>query len=55
MAKKTDINKIFEIHTHVNEIWITEDGHFHLHPYNGGEKVERSQQEKKVINPKKTD
>lgn len=36
-----DTNKIFEALPHVNSIWVTKDGHFHLHPHNGGEKIDR--------------
>lgn len=33
---------VFDALPHVNQIWVTKDGHFHLHPHNGGELVERS-------------
>ena len=32
---------VFAALPHVNAIWLTEDGHFHLHPHNGGEEVTR--------------
>jgi hypothetical protein len=38
---KAKAKQIFEVHPHVNNVWITEDGHFHLHPYNGGEQFNR--------------
>ena len=36
-----DCKKVFEALPNVQTIWLTSDGHFHLHPNNGGEKVER--------------
>ena len=38
---KADISKIFKALPNVKTIWVTADGHFHLHPNNGGDKVER--------------
>jgi len=38
-------SEVFEALPHVDEIWITDDGHFHLHPHNGGERFERGQVE----------
>jgi hypothetical protein len=35
------MNNVFEALPHIDEIWVTEDGHFHLHPNNGGKKVTR--------------
>lgn len=32
---------VFEALPHVNEIWVTDDGHFHLHSQNGGKLVTR--------------
>ena len=32
---------VFEALPHVNEIWVTDDGHFHLHSANGGRLVTR--------------
>ena len=37
--------EIFEAMPHVDEIWVTEDGHFHLHPNNGGELICRGDAE----------
>jgi hypothetical protein len=31
-----DIKAIFLALPHVNKIWVTEDGNFHLHPNYGG-------------------
>ena len=36
--------KVFEALPHVKEIWVTADGHFHLHPHNGGEHILRGEQ-----------
>lgn len=33
--------KIFEALPHVDTIWVTDDGHFHLHNQNGGKEVTR--------------
>lgn len=30
---------VFKALPHINKIWVTKDGNFHLHPYNGGEKI----------------
>jgi len=45
---------------HVNEVWVTSDGHYHLHPHKGGELFTRgavvestTQEESKVIKTKK--
>ena len=35
------MNNVFEALPNIHEIWVTEDGHFHLHPNNGGTKVTR--------------
>jgi len=35
------MNNVFEALPHIDEIWVTEDGHFHLHQNNGGTKVTR--------------
>lgn len=35
--------KVFAALPHVNEIWVTEDGHFHLHPHNGGKHILREE------------
>ncbi|HXR84336.1 MAG TPA: hypothetical protein VN722_08510 [Hanamia sp.] len=40
---------VFEALPHINEIWITKDGHFHLHPNNGGKKYVRGEEEEKKI------
>lgn len=52
-----DTKKIFEALPHVNEIWLTDDGHFHLHPHYGGKKVERGDEpkEKKVVKTAEAD
>lgn len=34
--------EIFKALPHVDTIWITDDGHFHLHDRNGGEKISRA-------------
>jgi hypothetical protein len=31
-----DTQKIFDALPHVNKIWVTSDGHFHLHDHEGG-------------------
>ena len=36
-----DIKKTFEALPHVQTIWVTDDGHFHLHPHNGGKEIHR--------------
>jgi hypothetical protein len=38
---KNKAKQVFEVHPHVNKVWITEDGEFHLHPYCGGEQFDR--------------
>lgn len=40
-----DYTEIFKALPHVNTIWVTEDGNFHLHPHNGGEEVKREDSE----------
>lgn len=40
---------IFDALPEVNELWFTEDGHYHLHPHKGGEKVSRPQDEESEI------
>jgi hypothetical protein len=32
---------VFKALPHVKKIWVTKDGHFHLHPHNGGEEIGR--------------
>lgn len=34
---------IFTALPEVNVLWVTEDGHFHLHPDNGGKKINRKE------------
>ncbi len=34
-------SEIFSALPHVNKIWVTTDGNFHLHPHNGGEEIDR--------------
>ena len=38
----TDPKIVFAALPHVDKIWITEDGNFHLHPNNGGKIIERN-------------
>lgn len=33
--------QVFAVLPNVDELWFTEDGHHHLHPYSGGEKITR--------------
>lgn len=35
--------EVFEALPHVTEVWITKDGEHHLHPNNGGERIERAE------------
>lgn len=35
-------NAAFAALSHINEVWVTEDGHFHLDGTKGGEKFERT-------------
>ena len=39
--------QVFEALPHVDEVWITEDGHHHLHSHNGGKKFVRGEQKLK--------
>ena len=32
---------IFKALPHINKIWVTEDGNFHLHPNYGGDEIDR--------------
>jgi hypothetical protein len=41
-----DKKAIFKSLPHINKIWVTKDGHFHLHPHNGGDEVKREDVEK---------
>lgn len=36
-----DYSCVFTALPDVQEIWVTDDGHFHLHPTHGGEKISR--------------
>lgn len=36
-----DPEVVFAALPHVNEIWVTDDGYFHLHPHNGGKRIDR--------------
>lgn len=47
-------SEVFAALPHVDEIWITDDGHFHLHPHNGGERFERGQVEIPEEKPEET-
>lgn len=38
-----DLKEVFKALPHVQTIWVTKDGHFHLHPNNGGERVDRDE------------
>lgn len=55
MAKKNkpvgadNAAEIFEALPDVNELWFTEDGHYHLHPHKGGEKVTRPKEDELEI------
>ena len=35
------MENVFNALPHVNTIWVTEDGKFHLHPHNGGKQIDR--------------
>jgi hypothetical protein len=39
-----DPKEVFKALPHVNTIWVTDDGHFHLHPHNGGEEINRDEE-----------
>lgn len=39
------MDNVFKALPHVNEIWVTSDGNFHLHPHSGGKKVTRDQKQ----------
>jgi hypothetical protein len=38
-----NVKKAFETLPHVMEVWVTEDGHFHLHDHYGGVKFTRKE------------
>jgi len=40
------IKVIFDALPHVNEIWVTKDGNFHLHNHYGGKRYAREDVEK---------
>ena len=40
-----DPKEVFKALPHVQSIWLTSDGHFHLHSANGGERVDRDELE----------
>lgn len=44
---------VFEALPHVNEIWVTEDGHFHLHPHNGGKHITKETTSEEKEEPQK--
>jgi hypothetical protein len=52
------IKSAFKALPEVNKIWKTKDGHFHLHPHNGGQEIAREDVEdetgdgEKVLNSK---
>ena len=52
------MENVFKALPHVNEIWVTDDGHFHLHPNNGGSlikiKTEVIEDKTEVIESQKT-
>jgi hypothetical protein len=35
--------KVFEALPKINTIWVTKDGHFHLHNHYGGDEITREQ------------
>ena len=37
-----NLSKVFDAMPHVVEVWLTPDGHFHLHNNNGGERITRN-------------
>ena len=47
--------EVFEILPHVNEVWITKDGHHHLDDTKGGEKISRKDEAKEKKEKKETD
>ena len=47
------MKNVFEALPHVDKIWVTKDGHFHLHPNNGGELIERGSEPIELTEPKK--
>lgn len=43
MINKTEIARsVFEELKHVNDVWVTDDGEFHLHSHKGGDKFSRN-------------
>jgi hypothetical protein len=36
-----DPKTVFATLPNVKTIWVTKDGNFHLHPHNGGERIDR--------------
>jgi hypothetical protein len=44
----TDHKKTFDALPHINTIWVTEDGNFHLHQNNGGVEITRESIENDV-------
>lgn len=40
-----DLKEVFKALPHVQTIWVTKDGNFHLHPNNGGERIDRDAKE----------
>jgi len=43
--------EVFKALPHVQSIWLTADGHFHLHSANGGERVDRDELENELGDP----
>ena len=44
-----DPKEVFKALPHVQTIWVTKDGEFHLHPHNGGKEITRASIETSVI------
>lgn len=42
VLSKERIAEIFKALPHVETIWVTTDGHFHLHDAKGGERIDRN-------------
>jgi len=44
---------VFEALPHIDKIWVTKDGNYHLHPHYGGTIVIREDANTKIEQPKK--
>ena len=51
MNKKEISQGVFDSMPRIKEVWVTDDGEFHIHPNPKGERFER--EEKEVVNPPK--